>query len=77
MFLNPSLTFYFKMFNSPKTGIGALKYRSKLTWSFAWSSSLCELTASRSAAGTMVCPDASNCDSLSPSVSTYSQMIKL
>jgi len=26
MFLNPSLTFYFKMFNSPKTGIGAFKY---------------------------------------------------
>jgi len=26
MFLNPSLTFYFKMFNSPKTGIGALIY---------------------------------------------------
>jgi len=24
MFLNPSLTFYFKMLNSPKTGIGAL-----------------------------------------------------
>ena len=24
MFLNPSLTFYFKIFNSPKAGIGAL-----------------------------------------------------
>ena len=26
MFLNHSLTFHFKMFNSPKIGIGALKY---------------------------------------------------
>ena len=25
MFLNPSLTFHFKMFNSPKTGIGTLR----------------------------------------------------
>jgi len=34
MFLNPSLTFYLKIFNSPKTGIGALRPAVLLTICF-------------------------------------------